>query len=206
MKTTIPILLVVLVACAPDLEFGDDSRYVDASVPDVEADGGVVPVGGPHVVHTVEGHGYRAAVNAQDYVAWVYVDLDTGLEVIPVDAANDNAWDVAFRRSNIAVNGGVTGSGDVEVAVLATPFDDVTSAPAGGYVTDVADGDDDDTLPDYVFRAWYDYDTTTHVLTPADHTYVVHTTAGAFVKLRMTAYYDAVGTSGSPSFRWVALP
>ena len=77
---------------------------------------------------------------------------------------------------------------------------------AFAYATDVADGDDDDTLPDYVFRTWYDYDTTTHVLTPADRTYVVRTTAGTFVKLRMTAYYDGVGTSGSPSFRWVALP
>ena len=41
---------------------------------------------------------------------------------------------------------------------------------------------------------WSDYDFTTHILTPADKVYVIHTGENAYFKLRFDSYYDAAGT------------
>lgn len=209
MKTLSSVLasLLLLVGCAPDLHFGDDSRYLDASLDDGSLmDGAVPPVGGPHVTHAVTELGLFTRVQAHDAETWVYLDLDTGLEVTPTSPEDDDVWDVAFRRSNIATNGGVTGTGGVVVASVPMELAEVTSPPLEGYVSDLVDSDDEDTLPDYAFRNWYLYDVETHVLTPAPITYVVRTTSGAHIALRIASYYDAVGTSGSPSFHSRALP
>jgi hypothetical protein len=202
------LLALAFCGCAPDLTLGDDSRYLDASAQheDATLDGALPPQGGPHVTHTLTEQGLLTRINAQSAEDWVYLDLDTGLEITPATADNDPTWDIAFRRSNVATNGGITGTGGVTVASSSAPFSDVTTAPDTGFVTDLADGDDEDTLPDYAFRFWYLYDESTHVLTPDAITYVVRTTTGAFVKLRLAGYYDHVGTSGSPSFHSERLP
>lgn len=214
MKNLGPLLVVIVVTivvpagCTPDLGFGDDSRYQDASMDDaaITVDGETPPVGGPHITHRFAEGGFLARVNATHPEAWIYLDLDTGLEVMPETPGSDDTWDIAFRRSNIATNGGISGTGDAAAAPLMADFAGVSVAPADGYEVDLEDGGDEDTIPDYVFRGWYLYDSGTHILTPAPITYVVRTTLGSYVKIRITGYYDAFGTSGHPSFHWAALP
>lgn len=205
------VISLFCAACAPDLRFGDDARYLDAGGHD---DGDVIPApdggdplppGGPKVKITYAAEGFFARVDATHPDEWVYLDLDTGTQIAPATPEDDPAWDIAFRRSNIATNGGVTGTGGVVVASLRAPFADVMAPPAGGFEADRADSDDEDTIPDYAFRFWYVYDVETHVLTPDAITYVVATTEGAYVKLALRSYYDGFGTSGSPSFDYRAL-
>jgi hypothetical protein len=185
----------------------------DASVdPGTDADSGAddagaVPVGGPHVVHSRDADGFRAAIDASNTAAVVYLDLDTGAELVVADAGSDTRWDLAFKRSEVRANGGVSGSAGVGAVILAsTSYESVVAAPSAGYVSDAPDGADADTTPDLVVGGWYDYNMATHVLGPADRTYVVRTSEGAYVKIRFTGYYDGAGTSGHPAFRWRVIP
>lgn len=138
------------------------------------------------------------------------MDLDARSEVMPADPLNDAVWDVAFRRFHIVVNGGVSGSGGVTVAAVdGQPFDVVEAPDMAAFVTDVADGEDEDALPDYVFSGgldpWYAYDVVTHVLSPKARVFVLRTSAGGFVKLAIDDYYDGAGGSGHPTLRYAGL-
>jgi hypothetical protein len=187
-------IAAALPACAEDLR----PDQPDAGVPggDDDDDGG----GGPsHVTNTDNGDGTTTTVvDATRDADWVYLDLETAAEV-----GEGDDWDLAFQRFKIKLNGGVSGDGGMEVAILpGADFGAMVAAPADGWVTDVADGPDDDADPDLAFGGWYAYDVATHVLTPNDQVYVVRSGAGGYFKLEMLDYYDDAGTSAFPKFRW----
>lgn len=136
-----------------------------------------------------EGSVTFAVVDATSEESWTHVDLDA-------PAASEDGWDLRFQRSNVSVNGGITGDGGVEVAFLdGADFDSATAAPATGWLAD-SDGDDGPTWAFVGEQPWYDYDATTHVLTPHPGVWFVRTDAGAFFKLGFLDYYDDAGTSG----------
>ena len=162
------------------------------------------------VTNTLEvGGSVDRQVNASDMTSWVYLQLASGKEVSPTDPQSSTEWDLALLRHQIKVNGGISGRGGVEVALVAgTAFSALTAAPQSGYVTDQVDSTDDDADPDYAFvqrGTWYDYNVMTHVLTPKNQVYVVRATGGAYYKLQMTGYYDMAGSSGYPTFRWATV-
>ena len=149
-------------------------------------------------------------VDASDTEQWIYVDLDSRTEVMPADPLDDAVWDLAFRRFHVVLNGGVSGTGGVTAASVGdTAFEAVQAPAAGAFVTDTADGDDEDTLPDYVISGgsdpWYAYDVTTHVLTPKARVFVVSTTEGALVKVAIERYYDGAGGPGHPTLRYARI-
>lgn len=169
-----------------------------------------VPGQSGRVTNTVEMSGSVVSqVNAADSMSWVYVQLSSGKEVMPLDPQSSTEWDLALQRYQIKVNGGINGKGGVEVAlVTGTAFSALTTAPASGYVTDQADSADEDPDPDYAFTqrgTWYSYNVMTHVLTAKDQVYVVRGTTGAYYKLQLTGYYDQAGSSGYPTFRWATV-
>src|SRR5690606_1916578 len=59
-------------------------------------------------------------INAADYSAWRYVNLDSASEVAAADIGT-SPWHLAFRRTAIKLNGGVSGSGNVAAALANTP-------------------------------------------------------------------------------------
>ncbi len=189
---------VVLGACADDLR--DDSAGADAAAGSEE-----------RVVHTDNGDGTTTTVvDATDATAWIYLDVAARAEASPADPASSTEWDLGFQRFHIKLNGGVSGPGDVEVAVLpGADFDAMVDAPAGAYVTDAPDGDDDGTDVDLALStgdaAWFDYDPATHVLSPRDQVYAVRLVSGDYIKLRVVDYYDDAGTGGHMSLRWGAI-
>ncbi len=151
----------------------------------------------------------RSIVDATQEEHWVYMDLDTGLEVTPASPESSPDWDVAFKRFQVKSNGGISGTGGVQAVKLAgADFDAVTRAPVDGWIVDAEDSDDEGTEPDFVFLTdgfWYDYDLATHALTPADQVYVVQSSGGAFFKIAFLGYYDAAGSSGFPTFQWASV-
>lgn len=190
------LALSLCVGCAPSiLEEGDEDE--SSATPSAALDEGAVR-------HLEEAGGLQLTeVDATSNEVWIYLDLDTGLEVDPEDSEGAAQWDLAFQRFVIAINGGVSGEGSVEVAVVeGSGLESLTQAPAEGYRVDEADGDDENTGPDRVFDSWYSYDPSTHILTPAALRYVVFTSDGNYVKLEMAGYYDEAGTSAFPSFWW----
>lgn len=196
---------LLLAACAPDLEQsladGSESGTSDGS-------GGSDEGGGPQVQHEGEGGGVtRSVIDSTSEQAWVYLDLESGRQLELDDGTASDAWDLGFRRFDVAIDGGVSGPGGMEAVVLeGVAFDDVTEPPAEGWATDAADGDDEDDAPDLVFAGWYAYDFMTHVLTPNPLVYVVRTVEGNAYKLEILDYYDAAGTSGVFTIRWAPLP
>jgi hypothetical protein len=154
---------------------------------------------GDYVTFTDQGGGtWELRVNAGEPQSWVFVDLDDQRQVPGAEAVGSVGWDVAFQRFRIISNGGVSGVGPVEVAVLpGQDFAALATAPATGYAQDAADGPDDNQDVDSAFLAgdgWYLYDLFNHGVNPRDVVYVVHGDRG-FWAMKILGYYDEAGTA-----------
>lgn len=75
----------------------------------------------------------------------------------------------------------------------------------GLWVTDAADGSDEDDDPDLAFAGWYAYDFMTHVLTPHPFVYVVRTVEGNAYELEILGDHDEAGTSGVLTICWAPV-
>jgi len=180
-------------ACADDLDHDHDDPDAGDTVPS-------------RVTNTANADGTTTTrVDASGEAVWVYLDLESKAEV----EATATSWDLAFQRTKIMVDGGVSGSGNVAVAIVdGVDFGGMAVAPGDGYVTDEADGADMNTDPDLAFlrdMGWYSYNPMTHVITPRERVYVVRSVEGAYLKVQMINYYDDAGTAGFPTFRWAAI-
>jgi hypothetical protein len=183
-------LCTFMTACTPSLEdeLADD-------------DGGEAE-GGAQIESKVEDGVVYSTIDATADAVWIRIDLETRAQV----DEDDDGWDLAFSRYNVALNGGVSGDGGMAAIVLdGAELDDVTAVPSGPWVTDVADGDDHGDDPDYVTAGWYDYDFATHLLTPRPIVYVVRSVEGNAFALQLVEYYDDAGTSGWLQVRWKPL-
>jgi len=199
-RTEHALLVAILgTACAPDLR--DRLQRDDGHGLNTEdlAQAGVLDTGADLT------EPQEVVVDAQSETEWHPYDFERqGL----VDVALP--WDLTFQRYRIRVNGGISGEEDVVAANLDDRvFDDVTAAdvPADGdpaWVTDAsdADGDGED---EGAFADWYDYDPSTHILTPKPRVTLVRTVEGAVVKVEVLDYYDDAGSPGFLRFRWAEL-
>lgn len=166
-----------------------------------------VPAESGRVTNQLEPDGStRSTVNASEQAAWVYFRLATGAEAKPADPQKSPDCDLAFQRFQVKVNGGISGTGAVEVAVISDlSYGAIGKAPSAGYITDQADSADEDPDPDHAFAKlgpWYDYNVMTHILTPKAQVYAVRGSDGKFYKLQFAGYYDPAGSAGYPTFRW----
>ncbi len=189
-------VLLLAAGCAEELAPRDDAS--------VAPEGGEGPIR-----HEASGSGWISAVDASAEDGWVHLDMDGLGSTSDAALRGDEAWELAFQRFKIATNSGISGPGDVRVAALrGADFEGLAEAPAAGWRQDAADGDDADVDPDLAFLAperWYDYNPSTHVLTPADVVYVVQTGAGAFFKVRVLDYYSAAGSPAHLRVEWAPV-
>jgi len=186
------------------------TAFANACAGDLRPDSETAAPSARVVTEPGSGGALTTTVDASNRDLWVYFSFSTEAEVSPEDAANSPDWDLAFQRFNIISNGGASGSGGAAVAILeGASFDDVSQAPADGYLEDQPDSDDDDTVIDSAFAegdGWYDYDSSDNTLSPKPIVYVVRAPSGAYYKLALLDYYDAAGSSAHPSFSWAELP
>ena len=140
-------------------------------------------------------------IDATDSTVWIYFDLSSGTIVEPETPEDSTEWDLKFQRYEIGVNGGVSGTAGVMVAYeegAYDSFDDITTIPELSWNTDLEDSDDDG-KPEYAFEGWFDYDISTHVLTPKNIVYFIETSEHSY-KFRIVDYYGPNGSSGYMSF------
>jgi hypothetical protein len=140
-------------------------------------------------------------IDASDSTVWIYFDLASGIIVEPETPEDSTEWDLKFQRYDIGVNGGVNGTAGVMVAIeegVYDSFDNITILPELSWNTDVEDSDDDG-KPEYVFQNWFDYDISTHVLTPKNIVYFIKTSEQNY-RFRIVDYYGPNGASGYMSF------
>ncbi|MBX2812944.1 MAG: HmuY family protein, partial [Myxococcales bacterium] len=170
--------LILLGSCA-------DNIYPDTTVVDEELEiGGAkseLDIGGQVLTQLSAVHGE----------SWVYFHFESWEVVAPVAPEASGAWDMAFRRFHIKLNGGIHGTGDVEVAkVQGTLFEELDDIPNSDFVTDQADGEDENGDPDYAMSSgdepWYIYDQRFHSLSPRKLVYVVRLVSGKYIKMEIT--------------------
>jgi hypothetical protein len=177
-------LFVFLAACAPRLQAGFEIEGGDFSM--------------SNVATSVDDSGVAITqIQAIDKVAWIYFDFETNAEV----GVDSGVWDLGFRRFEIRLADGAISLGevpfdDVNAVSRETVFEQDTPNPVGGE-------------PEFFFNkgdGWYFYDLSNHTLTSRKHVYVVRSIEGALYKMEMIAYYDSLGSSGYPAFKWQKLP
>ena len=124
MKPFVVSLLFPLgLGCAPSID-NTDSNGEDTA-------GGIDNVTNPGGTTTT-------LVDATSQESWIYLDFESGRLVEVATPESDTTWDVGFQRYNVKLNGGVSGSGDMEVAISdSVVFDDVDGAPDGIFVSDL---------------------------------------------------------------------
>lgn len=194
------VLFTLLAACTEAQPEPHDTDPHDTDEPDTDEPDTDTDEPAPDAIQTEEqGDGsFVTTVDASSPTDWIHMSLRTGEQVITADPANDGRWDLAFRRSEVATNGGVTGVGGVIAARLTgIALDELTEAPDGGWRADARVDD----ATRYALGDWYDYDLATHTLTPADHVYVVRAGDGSHYAVRFLGYY-ADDAAGHPSFQW----
>jgi hypothetical protein len=143
-------------------------------------------------------------VVATDPTRWVYLNLEDGSFGPELEG-----WMLGFQRFHIKANGGVSGNG--QVALHAAPgadFEAIGEAPLTGWKVDAPDGDDDDDRLDLAIEqlgGWYDYDVSTHVLTPKPVVWFVRRGDSLAFKLQVQGYYDEAGTPAHLAIRWARI-
>lgn len=179
----------------------------------------VAPLG--RAVFTATSNSQKIAIDATDENAWVHIDLTAAQQVVPTDPDHDaSGWDVAFKRTDIKVNGGSSGAGTVAIADgLRDSWDARTAAytdaakyhtdedgalafityPAAERTGDAACGGINSDFGWYYYSGFCDDGEGIHHISPREVVYVVKGRDGNYWKLRMLDYYDAAGSSAHPS-------
>lgn len=134
-------------------------------------------------------------VDASDREALIYFDIDTRSVVTPTDPSTDTVWDLAFRRVLVQTNSGSSGMGMGGArGIEGAPYASVTSTETTGFDVDVLMASEMPGTPPSsaspVLGAWFNYDFTTHTVTPKDITYVVRTGTGTFARMRIWAWTE----------------
>jgi hypothetical protein len=135
-------------------------------------------------------------VDASSRDAWVYLTLE-GETVTLSDAASSTEWDLAFQRTGIRTNGGVSGPGFGGARETDEPWDSITAASTVGFVEDallpVAGPPGSGEAPgNAVLGAWFDYDGATHVVSPRDTVFLIRGASGDYAKMRVLAWDSGV--------------
>jgi hypothetical protein len=121
----------------------------------------------------------------QGYGQFAFYDLRDSTIVLHSDESNraDSAsteWDIAFRSTDIIVNGGPNGPGDGAAYVAETAFQDLTEVAS-------------DSLTNHAVEDWYTYNANgNHIVRPTPgRTIVVRTADGeSYAKIRILSYYE----------------
>ena len=148
-------------------------------------------------------------IDATNREAWAYFSFASGDVVEVEDAANSEAWDIGFQRTQVKLNGGISGPGMGSVVMLTeTTFEAVTAAPADGYL---ADTEETLAIVPQSEKGWYIYTgPPAHWILPLeDRVFVVKAADGTFAKLRFIGYYkdnENKKDSGFITFEYVHQP
>ncbi len=118
---------------------------------------------------------------------------------------SDTDWDIAFRGTTIAVNGGaVTGTtdepvrtGDAGATIVSGIFASVTTADG---LTFSEDTDGSFAIPTGSDNGWYNYNPQTNIVSPTPGKVLVFkTTDGNYAKLEILSYYEDAPATPDPN-------
>ncbi len=126
-------------------------------------------------------------------------DFETG-----AITTSDTEWDIAFRGTTIAVNGGEatgtedepTRTGDAAATLVTSTFDNVTTAEG---LTFTQDSESTFAIPTGSDNGWYNYNFQTNIVSPIPGQILVfRTTEGHYAKVEILSYYQDAPASPDP--------
>lgn len=126
-------------------------------------------------------------------------DFETGMQT-----TSDTDWDIAFRGTTIAVNGGTaTGTddepvrtGDAGATIVTGTFASVTTAEG---LTFTEDADAAFAIPTGSDSGWYNYNFMTNLVSPIPgRVLVFRTTEGNYAKVEILSYYENAPANPDP--------
>lgn len=124
-----------------------------------------------------------------------FFSLERGMEVEAIDSASEK-WDIAFRRTEVYINGGSSGPGGTLGLVVDGIFNEIATAPEKGYTTD--------TETTKVCAGWYNYtgsNVPEHaILMIPGKVLIFKTSKGYFAKLEILSYYKGNPDTSTPEF------
>ncbi|MEO8172823.1 MAG: HmuY family protein [Sediminibacterium sp.] len=134
-------------------------------------------------------------------------------EMVAVSDSATAKWDIAFRSTNIIINGGISGSGAGGAFVQkATTFDNYKTIPADSvFKTDASTAF---AVPAGSGNGWYNYDFIANIISPIPgNVLVVRTAGGKYAKVEILSYYKDAPASPAATdvtryftFRFVYQP
>ncbi len=149
-----------------------------------------------------------------DQSPWVYLSLSTGdkVELTDLEALDSRDWDLGFKRASIRTNSGDSGPGQGGAIRVALPWDSVDASTLGEDQEVPPEDwfDDDCNLQEEAvtgvatrFSGWDEYDSVSHVLTPADAVYLTRGADGLLYKVAILDYYsNPDGSTGRIAARY----
>ncbi|MEE8406347.1 MAG: HmuY family protein, partial [Acidimicrobiia bacterium] len=181
----------------------DEVVIVDDEAPSVVEE--VATAAGVEVA-AVENEVSRYTLDATSLNDWVLFDFETGRVLDGGFTSSD--WDIAFRRTKLLTNSGVTnpsGSGGAfdlgEVPLeVASPPDSVA------FVVDSLGGDDDDEPENNAVGRWYSYSFISHIVSAKPNTYLVRTGDSLDALVQFDSYYCEDEEAGCITFRYRLIP
>lgn len=148
----------------------------------------------------------RYTLDATSLVDWVLFDFEEGRVV---DASLDSpGWDVAFRRTKLLTNSGVTNpSGPGGAFDLGeVPLETASPPSSVAFAVDRLGGEDDDDPENPAAGRWYSYSFITHVVSVKPHTYLIRTGGSRDALIQFDSYYCEDEESGCITFRYRLIP
>ncbi|AFM05353.1 hypothetical protein Fleli_3012 [Bernardetia litoralis DSM 6794] len=104
------------------------------------------------------------------------------------DSASTN-WDIGFRGTSIIVNGGAIRTGKGGAYIFEGLFDELEEV-SEAQVFDEDNSETDLAIPTGSGNGWYNYDPTTHVISPiAGKILVIRTADEKYAKVEIVSYY-----------------
>jgi hypothetical protein len=97
-------------------------------------------------------------------------------------------WDIGFKGLSIIVNSGISGNGKAEAAVVQGVFEQYNAVPESLELK--IDTESGLAIPTGSGNGWYNYNMTTHLVSPQPgNILVVKTNGGNYVKMEILSYY-----------------
>lgn len=144
----------------------------------------------------------RYTIDTRGRNEWVFFDFGEGRAVATTFAADD--WDLAFKRTGLLTNSGVTnpdGSGGA-IDLGEIPLEDAAVPPSPTFVVDGLGGEDEDEPTNAAISRWYTYSFLTHTVHAKDNTYLVSGGNNGDALVHFDSYYCEDEEPACVTFRY----
>ncbi|MEA1902484.1 MAG: HmuY family protein [Actinomycetota bacterium] len=148
----------------------------------------------------------RYTLDARSLEDWVLFDFVEG-RVVEGDFASPG-WDVAFQRTKLLTNSGVTNlSGPGGTFDLGEVDLEAASPPAEvSFVVDALGGEDEDEPENPAAGHWYSYSFISHIVSAKPNTYLIRTGEDFDALVQFDSYYCEDEEAGCITFRYRLIP